>query len=187
MRNPPILSPAIFLDRDGVINKNTDARIKTPEEFVFEEGACAALARLAAAIREPIIIFTNQAAIGRGWMSEDDLQRIHDKMLKGIREAGGRIDAIYHCPHVDEDQCDCRKPKPGLLERAAQERGLDLPASFVIGDFPRDIVSGQAVGCRTIWIDNQRLTFDWKGIKPDFSVPHLGAAVEIVLRERRHR
>jgi len=138
---------AVFLDRDGVINE------KAPEgEYVTEWGAFRFLPgaldglALLASLGAPVIVATNQRGIARGAMSEEDLADIHRQMLEQVEAAGGRIDAIYHCPH--EGGCDCRKPLPGMYERAAREHGLDLRRSAVIGDRRSDMDAAAAVGAR---------------------------------------
>ena len=142
---------AVFLDRDGVINE------KAPEgeyvtawgTFRFLPGALEGLALLAS-LEAPVIVATNQRGIARGAMSEEDLADIHERMLERVAAAGGRIDAIYHCPH--EGGCDCRKPLPGMYERAARERGLDLRRSVVIGDRRSDMDAAAAVGARGVLV-----------------------------------
>ena len=181
------MTRAVFLDRDGVINKNWDTGTRALEKFIYEDGALSALAKLAI-IREPIIVVTNQAAVGRGLMSRETLQQIHDKMLSDIKAAGGRVDAIYICPHKPEDRCQCRKPLPGLLTQAAAERHLSLQESFVLGDYPRDLASGLAVGATTIWLDH-RYTFhlEWGNTRPHHTVTTLEAAVELILQAWGYR
>jgi D-glycero-D-manno-heptose 1,7-bisphosphate phosphatase len=142
---------AVFLDRDGVINE------KAPEgeyitawgEFRFLPGALDGLALLAS-LGAPVIVATNQRGIARGAMSEDDLADIHRRMLERVTASGGRIDAIYHCPH--EGGCDCRKPLPGMYEQAAHEHGLDLRRSAVIGDRRSDMDAAAAVGSRGVLV-----------------------------------
>ena len=137
--------PAIFLDRDGVIIENRDRYVRAWADVVFLPGALAALARLS---RAPlaVVIVTNQSAVGRGLLSEAEAESINNRLLEAIRAAGGRVDASYLCPHIDADGCDCRKPAPGLLRRAAADLDLDLPRSILIGDALSDLAAGRAAG-----------------------------------------
>ncbi len=146
-------SPAIFLDRDGVINENPEFYVKSWAEFRFLPGVLEALCQLA---QLPWLIFivTNQSVIGREIISEDRLATIHTKMLKVIQSKGGRIDGIYICPHKPEDGCDCRKPRPGLLYRAAHDHQIDLERSILIGDSMVDIEAAQAVGMPAVLINS---------------------------------
>ena len=141
----------IFLDRDGVINKQMPVHnyVAKWSEFEFLPGAVEAL-RLLRQDRYQIFIITNQRGIGRGMMTEDDLNIIHRRMLKELSDQGVAIAGIYHCPHTDADNCDCRKPKPGLLFKAAREHYLDLTKTVFVGDSESDIQTGEAAGCRTI-------------------------------------
>ncbi len=106
----------IILDRDGVINHDSDQFIKSPEEWKPIPGSLEAIARLNQAGYR-VVVATNQSGIGRGLFDMDTLNAIHDKMHKALAQVGGRIDAIFFCPHTNADNCDCRKPKPGMLQR----------------------------------------------------------------------
>jgi len=143
----------IFLDRDGVINKNPPKAdyVKTWEEFEFLEGAIQAL-KLLNQNGYDIYIVTNQAGIARGVMREQDLINIHENLRKEVEKHNARITAIYYCPHGWDDGCECRKPNPGMLFRAAREHHLDLTKSIFIGDDERDLEAGNAVGCKTFII-----------------------------------
>ncbi len=156
--NPP---KVIFLDRDGVINRKPPKAdyVKRWEEFEWLPGAKEALA----ALREKgykVILITNQAGIARGLMTEDDLATIHARMTEGIRETGGDIEAIYHCPHGWDEGCECRKPKPGMLFQAQRDYGLDLSKVLYIGDDPRDVEAGNAAGCKMAVVSGCRSLLD---------------------------
>jgi D-glycero-D-manno-heptose 1,7-bisphosphate phosphatase len=140
---------AVFLDRDGVINEKAaeGEYVTSWEHFRFLPRALEGLATLAS-LRVPVIVATNQRGIARGLMSEDDLADIHARMLDAVADAGGRIDAIYHCPH--EDDCECRKPLPGMFVAAARERGIELERSAVIGDRRSDMEAAAAIGARRL-------------------------------------
>ena len=141
---------AIFLDRDGVINRNLDNNyVKNWDEFEFLPNSLEAIKRLTDA-NYPLIVITNQACVNKKIVSSQTLNDLHQKMVSEVENAGGRIYAIYHCPHRDEDKCDCRKPKPGMLIQAAHEHNIDLPDSYLIGDSMTDIEAGQQVGCHTL-------------------------------------
>lgn len=153
MRDHPVR--AVFLDRDGVINRNRPDYVKAWEEFEFLPGALKALERLAGSPFY-IVVVTNQSAVGRGLLSWQDLEEIHARMEMEIRQAGGRLNGVYCCPHTPADLCDCRKPSPGLLLRAAKDLNLDLGASWLIGDSLNDVAAAQAVGVRPILVNTRQ-------------------------------
>ncbi len=137
---------AIFLDRDGVICRNRPDHVKNWDEFTFITRAREALARLTA-LNLPIIVISNQAIINRNITSSATVDEIHRLMTVSVEAEGGRIDQIYYCPHRPSEQCDCRKPKPGLLQRAANELDIQLQGSYLVGDAWSDVQAGIAVGC----------------------------------------
>jgi histidinol-phosphate phosphatase family protein len=145
------MAGVVFLDRDGVLTAETGETITTPESLRFLPGATEAVARLTASGWQ-VFVFTNQAGVGRGHLSPETLEAIHRALKDRIRAAGGHLTAIYTCPHHPDAGCDCRKPKPGLLLQAAQDYPLDLTQCYVVGDSPRDIQAGQAVGCHTLLV-----------------------------------
>lgn len=139
--------PAIFLDRDGVIIENRSDYVRSwGDVHVFPQ----ALEALANASASPykIVFVTNQSAVGRGLMSLAAAEAINSRLKALIEDAGGRVDGIFLCPHAPEAECDCRKPKPGLLLQAAQALDLDLARSVMIGDALTDLMAGQAAGVR---------------------------------------
>ncbi len=142
---------ALFLDRDGVINENRPDHVKCWDEFEFLPGALESIKRLSQT-NLPIFVVTNQAVVNRGQLSEATLTDIHDRMLAAVRRAGGHIDKIYYCPHDKHERCACRKPAPGMLKQAAQEFGIDLTRSFIVGDAWTDVEAGHAVGARSILV-----------------------------------
>jgi D-glycero-D-manno-heptose 1,7-bisphosphate phosphatase len=141
----------VLLDRDGVINRNLDLGIRSRSEFEFLPGALEGLKLLSRA-GALIVVVTNQANIGRGLLSSDELWAIHEAMLVAIEGAGGHVDAIYVCPHRPEDGCDCRKPLPGMLVDAAADFGFDIAEAWMVGDHPRDVEAAERAGCRAIVI-----------------------------------
>ena len=110
---------AVFLDRDGVINEDREDYVKSWEDFKFIKGVRKALKEIRQA-GVPVVVITNQSAIGRGLISEDELSIIHNRMEKAVQQSGGRITKIYYCPHHPEDHCKCRKPRIGLLKKSGQ-------------------------------------------------------------------
>jgi histidinol-phosphate phosphatase family protein len=177
------MAGAIFLDRDGVINYNREDYVKSPEEFLFLPGAPQAVARLTRAGRL-LFVVSNQAGVGRGRMRREDLEAVTRKMLEGLESAGARIRQVYYCVHHPEDACGCRKPAPGLLERAAREHGVDLTRSIVVGDHARDLAAGQACGARTVLVLSGMTSgedVEHLPNPPDHVAVSLGAAVEWIL------
>ena len=150
--------PAVFLDRDGTLIEEAGYASR-PEQIRILGGVAQALAELADAGYR-LIVVTNQSGIARGYMSEEDLERFHDALDQQLHLLGTAVDAYYACPHHPDPgdtprpelavECDCRKPKPGLLLRAADDFHLDLKASWTVGDTWRDVAAGQAAGTRTI-------------------------------------
>ncbi len=146
---------AIFLDRDGVINRNRPDHVKSWDEFVFLPRALDAFRRLAATDFVTIVV-TNQAAINRRLVRDDVVREIHSRMAALIQNAGGRIDGVYYCPHTPEEGCDCRKPMPGMYLRAARENGIELARSYVIGDASVDLDAARAIGARAVLVESGR-------------------------------
>jgi D-glycero-D-manno-heptose 1,7-bisphosphate phosphatase len=142
---------AVFLDRDGVINANRAGHVKAWEEFVFLPGVLDSL-RLLAESPMAIVIITNQAAVGRGLITYEAVESIHRRMCAEIERAGGRIDAVFYCPHHPTDGCTCRKPRPGLLLKAAHELHLDLASSWLVGDAVSDVEAALSVQCSAILV-----------------------------------
>ncbi len=142
--------PAVFLDRDGVLNVVLRGDyVRSMAQFEWLPGALEAIARLTAA-GWPVVVVTNQSGIAKGLYTRADLEGIHEAMRRELEEHGGRVAAFYHCPHRDEDACDCRKPLPGMLLRAARDLDLDLSRSFFVGDSEIDMQAGRAAGCRVL-------------------------------------
>jgi D-glycero-D-manno-heptose 1,7-bisphosphate phosphatase len=142
---------AVFLDRDGVINRRRPEHVKALAEFEFLPGALDSLAELhRRGIR--VIVVTNQSAVGRGLLREHELARIHEWMRLAVSVAGGHIERFYTCPHVPETQCSCRKPATQLFLKASSELGITLKGSVMIGDAWSDMQAAQAVGCVPILV-----------------------------------
>ena len=135
----------VILDRDGVINVDSDAFIKSPDEWVALPGSLEAIARLNQAGYR-VAIATNQSGIGRGLFDMNALNAMHLKMHRQAAAVGARIDAVFFCPHTAEDQCECRKPKPGMLKMIAERFEVDAHYTHVVGDAMRDLQAGAALG-----------------------------------------
>jgi len=148
--------PTVVLDRDGVLNERPPRAeyVRCPEDFRWLPGAREAL-RLYREAGWRVIVVSNQAGIGRGVMSEQDLEAVHDRMRQEITEAGGHIDAIYYCPHNWDDGCACRKPRPGMLFEAQRDFHLDLTRTTFVGDDERDGQTADAAGCRSAMVDEE--------------------------------
>lgn len=141
---------AAFLDRDGVINRKAPegAYVVRWEEMEILPGVAEGISLLNAAGFE-VIIVTNQRCVAKGLLSVADLEALHARLCSHLAAKGAGVDAIYFCPHESQPACSCRKPAPGMLLRAAADRNLDLPSSWMIGDSEHDIAAGRAAGCRT--------------------------------------
>ncbi len=141
----------VILDRDGVINVDSRDYIRSPAEWIPLPGSLEAIASLTRK-RVGVVVLTNQSAIGRGLMTESDLDLIHQRMLDAVAEAGGRIEAIYHCPHAPQAICDCRKPRPGLFQRFARDYGVSLADIPAAGDSYRDLEAARRSGARPVLV-----------------------------------
>ena len=144
---------AAFFDRDGVLNVDKSYLYKI-EDLEWIDGAKEALAYLTQK-GYTIFVVTNQSGIARGYYTVDDMNKLHEFMAQQVAAAGGKIEKFYYCPHLPEGkiaeyavECDCRKPKPGLILRAFEEYGIDKDAAFLIGDKPRDVESAEAAGIK---------------------------------------
>lgn len=177
--------PAVFFDRDGVINRfpGPGRFVLRWEEFRLLPGTATALARLRSA-GFFLAVVTNQSGIGRGLMTEETLREIHRRMQQALEPQS--FDAIYYCRHHPDAGCACRKPAPGMLFRAAREHDLDLPRSFLVGDSPRDIETGRAAGCRTVLCRDELpaspASFAEKE-RPEFMVQTIAEAAAVIMSQ----
>jgi D-glycero-D-manno-heptose 1,7-bisphosphate phosphatase len=137
----------VILDRDGTINEDRDDFVKSADEWVPLPGALQAIARLNHAGWHTVIA-TNQSGIGRGLFDMAALNAMHLKMNHLLQQLGGRIDAVFFCPHTPQDGCSCRKPLPGLIEQIGERYDVELSEVPVVGDSLRDIQAGVAAGCQ---------------------------------------
>ena len=141
----------VILDRDGVINYDSAEYIKKPEQWKPIPGSLEAIARLNQASYR-VVVATNQSGVGRGLLDVATLNAIHDKMHKALIQAGGRIDAVFYCPHAQDANCGCRKPKPGLLEDIARRFNVDLSGVPCVGDSLRDLQAAAQVAAQPILV-----------------------------------
>ncbi len=183
---------AAFLDRDGTINEEVEA-LRVPEQFRLITGAGAAIRALN---HHGILacIISNQSAIARGLLTENDLPPIHEKLHRELFSSGAKIDRIYYCPHHPTEGkppynivCECRKPAAGMLRRGETELGIDLKQSFVVGDRIVDVQVGKAVGATTVLVltGYGRTTLaecSTSGVRPDFTAPSIVEAVNFILQ-----
>lgn len=185
---------AVFLDRDGVLIRHVDLLIRT-DQVELHPGASQALQRLRGS-GFALIVVTNQPVVARGLGSEQDVEGVHETIQRLLRASGaGEIDRFYFCPHHPRAElpqyrlaCQCRKPRPGMLLRAARELEIDLPASYIVGDRISDIIAGQRAGCRTILVESglhrappieSPDPFD-PTVQPDYVCADVAAAADII-------
>lgn len=175
-----VLKKAVFIDRDGTLNHDPGF-INRPEDFSFYEGAVKALKDISA-LGFKIFIVTNQSGLSRGYIKEEDLAKVHDKIYEELKKNGVDIADILVCPHLPEDNCLCRKPSPYMVKNAADKHGISLPDSFFIGDRESDIRTGRNAGCKTILVltGNGKETLKKCGVKPDFVVEAIKDAVTVI-------
>ncbi len=182
---------AIFLDRDGVVN--------VEKTFVLSRGEMELIREAPEAIRKIndsaflAVVITNQSAVARNLINLNELNQIHQKMMDDLKAQGAYLDGIYFCPHhPDYDkskgnpafirECDCRKPKPGMLLQAAEELNLDLENSIFIGDAERDIMAGKEAGCTTIGVRTGK-NIETFNVEPDYIFDNILRAVEFIIKE----
>ncbi|MBD3369836.1 HAD-IIIA family hydrolase [Candidatus Fermentibacteria bacterium] len=166
------MKASVFLDRDGVINHDLSDYVRTLEDWEPIDGAFGALARLTRA-GHPLVVVTNQSAVARGYTSKKVVEEIHRKMIQRAGKVGAEINAVYYCPHAPGTECDCRKPKTGMVDRARDELSLP-PGGYLIGDAASDMELGRRAGLLTVMvltgrgrseldrIRDRRKTMPWK-------------------------
>ena len=181
------MRPAVFLDRDGTMAEEV-GYLDHVSRFRMFPFVAAAIRRLNEA-GLPVIVVTNQSGVGRGYFPESLVQTVNELMTQQLAAAGARVDAIYYCPHTPAEGCDCRKPKTGMLERAAREHALDLRRSFVVGDRYGDVELALNAQARSILVrtgyGEGELTRDsakWP-VPPDFVAQDLSEATDWILRQ----
>jgi D-glycero-D-manno-heptose 1,7-bisphosphate phosphatase len=170
----------VVLDRDGTIIVERHY-LSDPRQIEFLPGAVRGLRQMFA-VGLGLVVVTNQSAVGRGFFGEAHLDLIHRQLDELLKAEGIHLDGIYFCPHTPEDDCSCRKPRPGLIERAAKELDFDLQASFVIGDKPADIELGRQVRATTFLVrTGYGAEFvDDPAVNPDYVADDLAAAAQLI-------
>lgn len=163
---PALGRPAIFVDRDGVLIEHRDNYVRSWRDVEFLPGALTALRRLAE-LNYPVVMVTNQSAIGRGIISPEHGVYITERVVDEVRRHGGDIDAWYLCPHAPSDQCQCRKPLPGMLLQAGQDLGISLARSWMVGDAVSDIAAAHTAGARGILVLTGRGSQQLQAMDPD--------------------
>lgn len=179
----------IFLDRDGTLNPDP-GYIRSPDQFDLFPGVPEALAQLKSAGAR-LIVVTNQSGIARGYLSVDDLDRIHAKLRQLLNAAGVSLDAIYYCPHHPDEGCRCRKPETGMIDQAVRDHGVDLSRSYVIGDHVRDMQLAKRIGAKSIFVTTgkesgkDQAELEAAHLGPDYIAASLGQAGEWILSDAR--
>jgi D-glycero-D-manno-heptose 1,7-bisphosphate phosphatase len=183
------LRPAVFIDRDGTISEEV-GYLNHVSRFRMFPIVAAAIRRLNEA-RLPVIVITNQSGVGRGYFPESFVNTVYELMTQQLAAGGARIDGFYYCPHTSADGCECRKPKTGMLERAAREHALDLRRSFVVGDRYLDIEMAHRIGaCGVLVRTGYGLgELTWHGanwpVPPEHVAADLAQAVDWILRQTK--
>ncbi|MBW1847807.1 MAG: D-glycero-beta-D-manno-heptose 1,7-bisphosphate 7-phosphatase [Deltaproteobacteria bacterium] len=176
----------LFVDRDGVINKDSPAYIKSWSEFEFLPRSLGAIRRLTENGFD-VVLITNQSAVNRNFISKNDLEAIHIRMKEVIKQNGGEVKDIFYCPHRPEDQCDCRKPLPGLILQAQEAYQIDVGKTMMVGDSAKDIECAKNAGCGgSILVQTgngitaEKILAE-KGIFPSFIVKDLYEAASLLI------
>ena len=178
----------IVLDRDGVINADSDDYIKSAQEWQALPGSIESISKLYQAGYH-VAIATNQSGLARGLFDLSELEQMHQKCLSLVEAAGGHIDGIFYCPHGPEDGCPCRKPKPGMLDAIEVEFGISLNDAYFVGDSEKDLAAAQAKGCRPVLVKTGKGLSTMAGIadKPQYEgvaiFDDLAAFVDDLLRK----
>ena len=182
----------LFIDRDGVINKDpggwTEHSYVTEwEDFHFIPGTLEAL-KILKEKGIKVIVASNQGGVNKGVYTKEQLDKVNELMLKEIRGTGGEIEEVFYCIHRDEDNCACRKPKPGMLEAAAKKYGVELKSAYFVGDDKKDIIAGRKAGCHTVLVlsgkSSRESIKDWPE-KPDYIFKNLLEAVNWLIKSVR--
>jgi len=179
--------PFIILDRDGVINYDSDKYIKSPDEWLPIPGSLAAIAQLNRA-GFTVFVATNQSGVARGHYDLETLHAIHEKFLSELKKSGGEIKEIFYCPHHPRENCTCRKPQPGLIQQIQEKYAVDLAQTFFIGDSYTDMQVAKTMGCKPLLVltgNGQQTLVEYPECE---SIPYfadLAQAVEYVLTKEK--
>lgn len=183
--------PAVFLDRDGTINVEV-GYLSRPEDFRLIDGSAGAIRRLNEA-GFLVVVVSNQSGVARGYFGEDAVAKVNETMTRELEKLGARLDAIYYCPHFSDGvveqyrrECDCRKPRPGMVRQAQKDFDLDMRRSYVVGDHRGDILLAKNVGVRSILVvtghgAEELEKLRGEGVQPDWVVNNLAEAVDRIL------
>lgn len=146
-----MLKKVVFLDRDGVINRDSLSYIKNLAEFIFIPGSLSAICKLSR-YGYSVYVITNQSGIARNLIDLHELDKIHHYLIKSVHKAGGHLGGVYFCPHHPDHGCNCRKPQPGLIYKAAMDNCIDISSSIMIGDKYTDIECAKRAGCKGAYL-----------------------------------
>ena len=175
---------AVFLDRDGTIAYDA-VHCGRPEDLRLIPGAAQAV-RLLNDAGFVVAVVTNQSAVARGYVTEAALEAIHGKMRADLALGEASVDAVYFCPHHPSDGCDCRKPEPGLLLRAAREMDIDLSRSFMVGNRAHDIEAAAQAGCRPVLVADEAAPEERAAQPPEYEAADIYDAARWIVQEARH-
>ena len=174
-----MLYRGVFLDRDGTIAYDVN-HTRTVDQFQLIPGAGEGI-RLLNQRGFLVVVTTNQSGIARGYFSSSTLAMVHEHMQLELSKQGAHIDAVYHCPHHPQDQCPCRKPKPGMVIKASEDLHINLAESFVVGDRDADILTARAAGCRAVLVDTGPKDMVQTTEMADFYAPDLRSAAHWIV------
>lgn len=185
------MTKAVFLDRDGVINREVDV-LRNIKQLKLLPGAARAVEKINK-LGFLAIIITNQPVIARGWLTEKEVDEVHAVLIKRLGQKNAKIDAIYYCPHHPNAnlkkyriKCSCRKPGTGLIKKAVKELKINLKESFMVGDRTADILAGKRVGLKTILVKTGYAGKDGKHkVKPDFTAINLLKAADVIKKNAK--
>jgi histidinol-phosphate phosphatase family protein len=187
------MNKIVFLDRDGVINKYPGhfKYVVSQTGFKFLRDSKKAISILSKAGYK-LFVISNQAGVSKGLYSQETLDKMTANMLKKVNREGGKIEEVFYCIHTEEENCNCRKPKVGLIREAlkSMKGNVDIKKSFFVGDSIRDVKTGKRAGCKTILVLSGRESIknrpDWQ-VQPDFIAKNLSMAVDIILNKRKQK
>lgn len=185
------MTKAVFLDRDGVINREVDV-LRDIKQLKLLPSAAGAIKKINK-LGFLAVVITNQAVVARGWLTEKEVDEIHAVLIKRLGRKSAKLDAIYYCPHHPNAnlkkyriKCSCRKPNPGLIKKAQKALKIDMKKSFMVGDTTRDILAGKRAGLKTILVKTGYAGKDGKyKVEPDFTAKNLMAAAKIIEKHAR--
>jgi D-glycero-D-manno-heptose 1,7-bisphosphate phosphatase len=178
--------PYIILDRDGVINYDSEHYIKSPDEWIPIPGSLEAIAQLNR-FGFQVVVATNQSGIARGFFDLDTLDLIHEKLMRELAAVGGYVEEIFFCPHHPKDHCACRKPKPGLLHQIEEKYVINLAETYFIGDAFVDVQAAQTAGCKPVLVLTGKGQLSMEKYPALTTIPHfpdLARAVDYILSQQ---